>query len=76
MIKGLAVTVLAAGSVTIAAHPVPGPIASPAALVRVSAVCRARAGLVAIDKSNGSRRSRRRSLVAPTGSQGPQGLRG
>ena len=36
MIKGLAVTVLAAGSVTIAAHPVPGPVASPAALVRVS----------------------------------------
>ena len=36
MMKGLAVTVLAAGSVTIAAHAAPGPIASPAALARVS----------------------------------------
>ena len=48
MIKSLAITVLAAGSVTIAAHPVPGPIASPAALVQVSgaspvAGCRAAA---------------------------------
>ena len=36
MMKGLAVTVLAAGSVTIAAHAAPGPIPSPAALARVS----------------------------------------
>ena len=48
MMKGLAVTVLAAGSVTIAAHAAPGPIASPAALVQVSgaspvAGCRAAA---------------------------------
>ena len=48
MIKSLAVTVLAAGSVTVAAHPGPGPTASPAALVPVSgaspvAGCRAAA---------------------------------
>ena len=48
MIKSLAVMALAAGPVTVAAHPVPGAIASQAALVRVSgaspvAGCRAAA---------------------------------